>query len=156
MRRSKLTPPPPLLVSEQVLSYALLGREHPFVPHEVIYIDGKRLGQAPCLAVTKNLFSGALSVCYCDEEWNYLGSGAASKSLASTKRRVDRSYPGSRDRWIDTGTTKRQAMRQLREDNKEFTCSFCGRLPHDVQSVVTAKNACICNICLAELSAELR
>lgn len=39
-------------------------------------------------------------------------------------------------------------------DGKEFTCSFCGKVPKDVERVIAGPNANICDECV-ELSRDI-
>ncbi len=152
MRRRKLSTPPLLLASERVLAYAVLGHDAPYIERQTNYVNGELLGAVPCIALTENLFSGALNIMSCDERWNVLGVGPQVTSLAEAKQKMERAYPGSSVKWTRTKTNKTEAKRRLREANQPFICSFCGRLPQQVQSVTMGKGACICNICIAAIT----
>jgi hypothetical protein len=89
----KTNPPPPVIHSARVLSYAFID-DIPYRKHGRLFVGDKLLEAVPRLAIAVNLGRdiGPL-LFHCDEEWNVLGTCGAD-SAAAVKARADLNYPG--------------------------------------------------------------
>ena len=82
-------PPPPVIHSARVLSYAFVD-DIPYRKHGRLFVGDKLLEAVPRLAIVVNLGKdiGPL-LDHCDEEWNVLGTSGAD-SVAAVKAREPR------------------------------------------------------------------
>jgi hypothetical protein len=93
---------------------------------------------------------------HCDEEWEVQGIAGGFISAEAAKSAAERMYGGASSQWIDTGYSEANVATYLEEIYTEQNCSFCGRRPDQVQSIVNSDNANICDICIREFSEALR
>ncbi|MBX3704660.1 MAG: hypothetical protein KF822_12870 [Steroidobacteraceae bacterium] len=84
---------------------------------------------------------------HCSRTWKPLGIAAGYKSAREAKANLERSYRGITSRWRKQKVAKRTAHAAYKRELREVSCSFCGRTPFEVQSMVV-RNLRICNICV--------
>jgi hypothetical protein len=149
--------PPAVLTCCHVVSYAILDGTVGFIGRTGLYVGRpgrmKEVLRVPCLAIGKPLGSKAGDqplLMYCDREWGVIGV-SSHDSVKDAKRRAERSFPGLAHKWKSSGYRRAQAMTYLRRLFREEECSFCGRLPTDVESMIGhSGRARICDICIRE------
>jgi hypothetical protein len=141
-------PPPKILDSEVVLSWARIDDSVRFTGRLHHFVDGQRLGAVPCLAIVQGSTSDELFVHHCDAAWRTLATTPGGRSLDAAKLAVERWYDGAGHLWVDTGTTPAQAAELLQEHWSPFVCSFCGKDPTQILSLIQAPTARICNECV--------
>jgi hypothetical protein len=147
-------PPPPVLDSARVVSYASV--------HDISYrrwgaliVDGKPLEQVPQLAICVNLGEDmGLGLFHCDDQWNVLGC-AGGDSVDELKERAEKNYPGAKSRWVDLDTSVEDALRYYDAQFGGERCSFCGKRPFEVLGWVAGDNARICNGCIERFHSTL-
>jgi hypothetical protein len=140
-------PPPPVLHSARVLSYAFVD-DIPYRRWGALYVDGQLLEHVPRLAICVNLGKDIGPLLYhCDDQWNVLGTSGA-ETLEATKNHAERNYPGVAARWVDVNTSLEDALRYYDEETGGLKCSFCGRRPFELEAWIKGADATICRECV--------
>jgi hypothetical protein len=155
-----LIPPPPVLDAARVLFYAMVNDSVKFTGRTRLFVDGRELGQVPCLAICEEEATKEALLFHCDIEWNTLGC-SAHPSPDEAKARAERIYTGLSTRWIDANVTREAAeayqtkLRKAYEDHVDTLrssarCSFCRRRVDDVNDMHLNENedAFICDRCV--------
>jgi hypothetical protein len=143
--------PPPVLASCRVVQYVIRDNTVRFKGPTSLYHGEKPVRGVPCLAIALDDEHREVLLLHCRRTWSIVGM-AGYHTIREAKRRAERNYPGISKKWVPTGVTKRQAAAFLKRVWKGEECSFCGRWPLDVQRMVVAKNARICNICVEQFT----
>jgi ClpX C4-type zinc finger len=156
----KLIPPPPVLDSARVLFYAIVNDPVKFTGRTLLFVDGREVGQVPCLAICEQGTTTETLLFHCDSGWNALGCSAHA-SPDEAKARAERIYAGLSTHWIDAKVSKEEAdaykaaLRKADEDRfkeprSSARCSFCGRGVAEVinMHVSENENAFICDLCV--------
>jgi len=140
-------PPPPVIHSARVLSYAFVD-DIPYRKHGRLFVGDKLLEAVPRLAIVVNLGKdiGPL-LDHCDEEWNVLGTSGAD-SVAAVMALAELNYPGVASRWVDVNISVEDALRFYDEKTGSATCDFCGKRPFDFGECVWGPSAIICRSCI--------
>jgi hypothetical protein len=140
-------PPPPVLNSARVLSYAFVD-DIPYRQWGALYVGDELLEHVPCLAICVNLGKdiGPL-LFHCDSDWNVLGTSGA-KTVQATKEHAEKNYPGVASRWVDVNTSVEDALRYYDEQVEGSKCSFCGKRPFDLDNWIEGNGAMICRGCV--------
>jgi hypothetical protein len=141
-------PPPPVISSARVVSYAFVD-DIPYRPHGCLYVGDKTLEAVPRLAIVVNLGKDiGPMLLHCDEEWNELGTSGAD-SVPAVKARAELNYPGVAARWVDANTSVEDALRVYDEQTGSLSCNFCGKRPFDLEGGwVEGRDAIICRTCV--------
>jgi len=84
---------------------------------------------------------------HCDEMWEPLGIAGGFRTVEEARQATERSYNGITTKWIDVTTTRDDALALHRADLKAASCSFCGRNPLEVSSMI-GDEVRICNHCV--------
>jgi hypothetical protein len=148
--------PPPAIDSAHVLYFASAERDVQWTGKQVLYVDDKLLGPVPRLAICRNLY-GQLTdhlLFHCDRRWTVLGVGGA-KTLAECREQAERAYSGISNYWQKPRFTRGEARRWSKERWKPWACSFCGRLPPQVDRMFSARSARACDICVKDMARAL-
>lgn len=87
---------------------------------------------------------------HCDDEWDQLGVSANFRSVEEAKAKAERSYHGISARWIDAKVTEEEDLKYQDEVWADDRCSFCGKIPPELDMMVRIRNARICNSCIEE------
>jgi len=95
------TNPPQVLWGARVLAYAEVDDSIGYVERGCFFVNGKLLGPVPRLAICQCPGEAEILVEHCDSEWNSLGVQGGFGSIEEAKVRVERSYPGLKNKWID-------------------------------------------------------
>jgi hypothetical protein len=140
-------PPPPVLYSARVLSYAVLGEDVIYTGRNLILVDGKPLGSVPRLAICRDLHDDSILLQYCDDEWNPLGVSNHG-SVEDARRYAELNYAGSDSCWVSSSYTDADVERELDEVWGDERCSFCGKRPFQVDRLFHGKAAYICDVCI--------
>jgi hypothetical protein len=115
-----------------------------------LYVDGKLLGRVPRIAICQSPDTPETLLLFCDEEWNSLGVVACA-SIDEARKRAESEYQGIATKWIDANVSEEQAARYIDEQWRDERCSFCGKSPDQVQRMVSASKARICDSCVKDL-----
>jgi hypothetical protein len=113
--------------------------------------------RAPALAIAEPLREEAIWILICSRKWMVLDVRSGFKSVREAEARAERMYPGVATKWQSTKVSKAQALRYERELWKGDECSFCLRIPPELDVLwISSKSldARICQICVDELSRE--
>jgi hypothetical protein len=150
--------PPPVLNGGRVLAYARLGAPRLPSLEGTMFVGNKPLGRTSSLVITDapnvpGRRAGGVLLLYCTRAWSLRGV-AAFTSVAHAKRRAERMFPGAR--WSGSRVTKARAERYLKTLWAGQECSFCGSRPDQVEKMVAARRARICDGCITEYSVMIR
>src|SRR5579864_3075965 len=127
--------PPPVLDCARVIEYAVLNESVGYAGRTLLFVDGKELGQVPCLAICADKNLRGVLLFHCDREWNVLGCSAY-ESVSKAKDRAESIYPGLSACWVDAHVTEEQAERYLYELFGDERCSFCDKRPDQVEQFI--------------------
>jgi hypothetical protein len=150
---SEIDKPPPAMDEGRLLMYALVDESVTYVNKSMLYVNGELLGRVPRLAIYESLDADEWSLFFCDEDWCPLGVSVLA-SLEEARERAESEYHGITDKWIDAGVPAADAARYLSEQDREESCSFCGRPPVEVRQMFSSSTARICEQCVREFFAE--
>jgi ClpX C4-type zinc finger len=139
--------PPAVLAGTYVVAYAQADDSVTFVQRNNLAVDGEWLGRVPFVAICQDFETSEFIVQFCDTSWDTVGIAAGYKTIEEAKRRTELSYVGIGANWQDSATSKKDAYAQHQADLKLDNCSFCGRTPLQVASMVGSE-ARICNHCI--------
>jgi len=116
-------------------------------------VDGKCLEDVPKLAICLNIETQKYTLAHCSTDWELLCGVESHKTIEETKQCAEHHYAGVTSQWVKTGFKQEDAIKTFDKERQETTCSFCGKNSYDqhFSSLVTGKNAKICNICVNEL-----
>lgn len=133
---SKPVNPPstPVIDCSRLLCYAIVDRTVQFSGRTFLFVDGKELGQVPCLAICENKKLSEVLLFHCDKEWNTLGC-SAHPSVGKAKEKAERIYPGLSACWVDAWISEQAADAYLEERFGNERCSFCGKRTDEVDQV---------------------
>jgi hypothetical protein len=155
MVMTKLDTPPPAIDGARLLAYAFVDDSVTYDDGKsTLYVDGVLLKAVPRLAICELLETRAALLFFCDKDWNSLGV-TEHDSVESAKKRAENEYHGIAAKWVTAKVTKEDAINYMEEQFKDQQCSFCGKLPDEVQQVFASSSACICSDCVAELYQQL-
>jgi hypothetical protein len=107
-----LLPPPPVLDWARVLFYAILDNGVQFSGRTLVFVDGKEIGQVPCLAICAEKKTSGVLLFHCTQEWTVLGC-SAHPSAEDAKQRAERIYAGLSTRWVDANVSEEAAESYL-------------------------------------------
>ena len=130
-----------------------------FSGRTLLFVDGKELGQVPCLAICENKKLSEVLLFHCDSEWNTSGCSAHS-SVAKAKAKAERVYAGISARWVDAGVSEQTAEAYLNEQFGNERCSFWGRRPDEADQMILKEDqrkheVRICDRCINQFYKEL-
>jgi len=122
-----------------VLEYAILDESVTYSGHSSLFVgteDGvlKELGPVPCLAIAQELETGVIMLLHCDQEWSVLGLGGNYESVSEAKAKAERAYHGVSVRWVETKVTEEEALKFIDEVWSDERCSFCDKIPPDIEA----------------------
>jgi hypothetical protein len=145
--------PPPVLDMARVIAYAFVDESVQWTGRQTLFVDGKKLGPVPRLALCQNV-SGSLRdilVFHCNDDWDVLGVSGG-ETLEASKASAERAYRGITAKWINTEVTEEQAIAWVKENHKDMSCSFCERAPGDFGRLIENKASTVrvCNYCIDE------
>jgi hypothetical protein len=152
--------PPPVLNGARVLAYATLGASRLPSSDGMMFVGNKPLGRISTLVITEKpsvpgRAGRGVLLLYCSRAWSPRGV-AGHTSVNGAKRRAEAMFSGSSAQWVPSRVTKAEAERYLNTVWAGQECSFCGTRPDQVQQMVAAKRARICDRCISECSAIVR
>jgi hypothetical protein len=150
------TSPPPVLDMARLIAYAPISDSVKWTGRQCLFVDGELLGPVPNLAICKNL-SGPLTdylLFHCDSDWGVLGVSGA-PDLEQVRAIAERAYTGISEYWIEAETSEEDAEKYVREKFSDSICSFCDRLPAEVDQLIAGNGVQICSTCIAEFHAAL-
>lgn len=141
--------PPPLIDCARVLEYAVLDETVTYSGHSSLFRDGKEVGPAPCLAICQDLSDSSVLLLHCSRDWTALGV-TEYPTVSEARDRAERIYPGLSTRWIETHVTEQEVARYREEMWRDQECSFCGKRPDEVNSMIEKNTTRICDLCIAK------
>jgi len=146
--------PPPVLDSAHVIEYAIVDDSVVYTGKQTLYVDGELQGPVSRLAICQDLADGAFLLLHCDEFWGVLAV-AGGGSIEETKRAAEGAYKGITQKWQPSEVSKEQAQQYQDELMGGLMCSFCGKRPEQIQSIVRSGHAAICNECVTAFHRDL-
>jgi hypothetical protein len=151
-----ISPPPPAIESARVLAYAIVDDSVRWNRRKKLIHDGKEVGPVPCLALCQNAWGDwqSIHVFHCNSDWEVLGAGGAA-TLEEAKASAERSYPGVGAKWVFLNTTREAAREWIRRESAEMLCSFCDRIPAEMDRLIRGGSAAICNYCAVECHSKM-
>jgi hypothetical protein len=154
-RRRQGEAPSLLMLDAGVVAYALVEEGVEYTGRLDLVVDGKHLGPVPRLAICQAILEDELFLCHCDDSWKVLGVTGGLPSLEEAIRTAERGYRGSANRWVLTGLTRLSASDLATESTRHLVCSFCGRGPKELDALIEARGARLCNHCLRDYASWL-
>jgi hypothetical protein len=166
-RKSESRTPPPAISGCRVIEYAFVEKPVGYSGRNNLYRltpttgESVDVGAVPRLVIAQPLRGKReYYLLHCDRKWSDLGAHSGFKSLADARKRAERSYPGISKFWRRAGVTKKEALAYERHAWKDQECSFCGRIPPEMDSpegltVIASKNATICRSCIEEFYTDI-
>jgi hypothetical protein len=151
------TAPPPVLDMARVIAYAIVDSSAIWTGRQTLFVGNQLLGAVPRLALCQNLKEGDTDILlfHCDSNWHVLGAIGA-PTIEEAKARAERAYKGISEKWIHKDTTPEEARSWIREQDPNMICSFCDRLPMEVDCLVEGDDAAICSDCIKHLYKNLK
>ena len=148
-------PPPPVIGSDRVLEYAVIGPSMTFTGRMTIYVDGKLLGPVPRLAVCQERDGARVILYHCDETWDVLAISSG-ESLCEVKERAERAYTGLAGHWNASPYTPQEVIQFLEQQEPLPVCSFCRKSASEVEKMIVHDDGpAICNTCIDSLYHEM-
>ena len=146
--------PPPVLMCERVVAYAVRPRSVRYSGHSYLFSGGKEVGPVSRLAICRDDEDGTFALVHCDRWWNSLGVAGGYRTLREAKARAERIYPGLMRVWKKTGVTRTQAKRYL--DKHGLACGSCNKPWYKVERMAELGRRgdpkfLICDQCVEEL-----
>jgi hypothetical protein len=138
--------PPPAIDCARVLSYAALDVGVQFSGRTLLFVDGKELGPAPCLAICEDVRTGDTLLFHCTREWQVLGCSGHT-TVDEAKSRAEEIFHGVSSRWKDAEISREAAEAYLDELFKGQKCDRCGKRPYEVNSLTRKGSRSICDRC---------
>ena len=152
----KLLAPPPAISFARVLAYAVVDETVRFTGEQRLYVDNELLGAVPCIALCEELRNdqAGFFVAYCNEKWEAVAIAPATDP-DSAMRQAEHYYRGLGALWAQATVTVHQAREWIARSRPEEVCSFCGRLPFEINNLVRGNEAAICDLCLDAFHADI-
>jgi len=140
---------PALIDSAYVRAYAEIGPDVRFTGRQCIYVGEELAGPATKLAICENGPNDFLLL-LCDEACNSYACAAAltAEELFSS---AERWYEGIGKKWAYTNYTAEQDCQNAQKYFAGEECSFCGKLPNEVEHMFASEKASICSSCVANI-----
>src|SRR5262249_24752589 len=146
--------PPPVLDCARLLEYVVLNDSVSFSGRTLLFVDGKELDPAPCLAICQTLSESEMLLFHCDSDWTVLGAGRYD-SDAKAMSRAEHIYPGVSSCWVQAHVSESDASKYLDERWGDQRCSFCGKRPDEVEQIFGRGKAYVCSNCISEFHDDL-
>jgi hypothetical protein len=154
---NEIIPPPPALDCARVIEFAVIDKTVHFEQQGCLIVDGKIVGRVPNIAICQNLDESTLMIFHCDADWNVLGIQADYRSLQEAKSKLEKSYVGlAPTAWICTAFSIEDAVEYIRNIFSGEECSFCGRVPPQINRIISKNKVRICNLCIVEFWSQLQ
>ncbi len=150
--------PPPALDWARVIAYAFVDADVKWTGRQCLIVGGEKLGPVPRLAICKNIF-GELKdflLFHCNEKWEVVGIAGA-PTIEELCTRAEGWYAGMTEKWIYTETTEEEVERWLRAEYSGVACSFCGKLPVEVDGMFSNESSSsnICYECIRDMRSSM-
>ncbi len=146
--------PPPILGGLCVIAHAEADDDVVFEQRNTLNVDGIWLGRVARLAICQEFDTKKIAVQHCSEAWEPLGIAGGYESVDAAKAAVERSYHGIGTKWADAEETFEAAHDMYRAQLKASACSFCGRPPLEVRTMI-GDDVRICGQCVDEFYAAI-
>ena len=150
---------PAVLDGFRPLEFASTNRPVTFSGRTYLFVGDKEMGRVPRLVIAESLRTSDIVVLHCDGRWNVLGVQGGYKSAAEAERRAERMYPGISRAWRKANVTKRAARAAYDKQWEPWRCSFCSRIPPELDGslILSQKtNARICHMCVEGIHETLK
>jgi len=150
-------PPITLCHPSYVVEYAVVDNSVKYTDRKNLNVGGKWLGAVPKLAICKNIENEEYTLAHCDDDWDLLCFVESHKTIDESKKNAEKHYNGINEKWIKTDYMEAQALEIFSQEKEKMKCSFCGASHYDgiFTSLVTGKDANICNACIQSISKDL-
>lgn len=150
---SNMHPAPAIIDSAYVRAYAEIGPGIRFTGRQCIITDGQEAGPAEKIAICQN-GPGDYLLLLCDSEWNsYACAGA--DTLQELVAEAERWYEGVSSQLVYTNFNAEEDRDHMHTYFKGEKCSFCGRLPNEVEHMFRAESASICSGCISRIHSSI-
>jgi hypothetical protein len=154
--------PPIALDWARVIAYAIVDSDVKWTGRLVHYQGDERLGPVPRLAICQNVFGGTEDILlfFCNDDWEVVGATGRT-TIEELQDSVERWYAGITPKWVYTGVTAEATEKWLREENAQYSCAFCRKLPAEVENMFCSgpedndDTVYICYACVEELHAAI-
>lgn len=148
--------PPLVLDSARVVAFAIVDASVQWTGRQRVFADGELLGPVPRLAICQNVFDDDFFLLFCDSGWGVLGA-TSGRTEEELKTRAERWYRGIAQKWKATNVTREAAAEALQKRDARESCSFCGRLPVQVEAMFSSAiegsegSVHICSVCIEKM-----
>ncbi len=154
--------PPPALDWARVIAYAIIDSDVKWTGRLVHYAGDERLGPVPRLAICQAVFGGTEDILlfFCNDQWGVVGC-TGRPTIEELQECAERWYAGITPKWVHTGITLEAAEKWLREENARYSCSFCKKVPGEVEGMICSgpeendDTVYICYTCVDKLHAAI-
>ncbi len=146
--------PPPVLAGLHVVEYAEADESVVFEQRRTLNVDGQWLGKVPRLAICQDFDTLEFAIQHCADDWEPLGIAGGYASIAHAKSAIERSYHGVSAKWVPAETSFEEARAINEAELRANACSFCGRTPLEVQTII-GNEPRICGQCVDEFYAAI-
>jgi hypothetical protein len=158
--------PAPVLSGLRVLRYAFIRRPIRYAGQTGVLVGSStgvlnELGPVPRLAIGQSIRGNReFFLLHCTRTWEVLGTQGGFTSSAQAERCASQIYRGVAEAWVETDVTIREAKAFERLIWFRDACSFCGRIPPELEPVgsvalFSARAARICARCVREFHQRL-
>lgn len=100
--------PPPVLDCARVLQYAVLTPAVHFSGRSLLFVDGKELGQVPCLAICEDVRTADILLFHCSRDWCVMGC-SAHPSQEEARVNAESIYRGVSSEWQTLNVSRDKA-----------------------------------------------
>jgi hypothetical protein len=139
--------PPPVLAGFYVVAYAEADDSVTFEQRRTLNVDGNWLGRVPYLAICQEFDAPRFAVQHCTSDWAPLGIAGGYGSAEEAREAIERSYHGISGKWVLGATSLDEARSLYEEQLRAEACSFCGKTPPQVTTMV-GHTVRICGQCI--------
>jgi hypothetical protein len=106
--------PPPVLDCARVLEFAVLTPAVHFTGRSLLFVDGKELGQVPCLAICEDVRTADILLFHCSRDWGVMGC-SAHQSPEEAKVTAESIYRGVSSEWRALNVSREAAEAYLND-----------------------------------------
>lgn len=151
------TVPPPALNNARVIAYAIVDDSVEWTGRQKLFVGANQIGPVPRLALCQDVWGDfkEIHTFHCDEDWEVLASGGG-KTIEDAQASAENAYRGISAKWIFLNTSEKDAREWIRKECADMLCSFCDRIPAEMESLVRGKSGAICNYCVAKVRELMR
>ena len=146
--------PPPAIDCASVIEFAVVDETVQFQQRGCLFVDGQMVGQVPKIAICQNIGGSTFMIFHCGPNWEAIGVQGDYPNLPDAKSRIEESYLGLHSKWIASSFSREESVEYVKKIFKGEECSFCGRIPPEVERMVGKNEVRICNHCIEKFSVQ--